>query len=675
MATEEAQVPVPSGTTGRPIDRPHQGTSEEVPNRPSLAQVAAGKVSISGLQGSGGGLLWSESRPLEGGRRAIVRCQESGVGWERPVEITRPSDSAVSRVHEYGGGAVLAAGEQVFWVDATSQRWFHHNRAGSGEVSAVGPDTTSERRRHHGDGRLTADGSWLISVQEVIDGPEVRHQLVAHSLDDAGAERVLVQDSDFVSAPRPSPDGRWLAWMAWNHPDMPWDHSTVLVAPVIPGSNLALGPAVVVAGGPGRSVGQPTWCADGSLLVLDDRTGWWLPYRIPPEDLTDPRRCPGEPLVDVTEEFHGPDWALGVQTVVELDDGSIATRVHRSGRDHLDLLTPPESGPRGRPWKRTEVEQPCLSITGVATPDGHSLALSGSTDAVGATVVVSDRSSGAWTPVSGSGINATEGGRPVRGEFLNLTVGDHQVPGFLYRPDDGEMDTSGPPPLVVLCHGGPTGASDPGFDPLVAVLTGQGMAVAKVDYRGSSGYGRVFRDALRGRWGVADVEDCRRFAQELAAMGRVDGSKMAIRGSSAGGLTALAAMVDSDVFLGAVSWYGVTNLEALAAETHDFESRYLDGLVGPLPDAQTTYVERSPLYAADRVGGQILLLQGEMDPVVPADQSKRFAEALTAAGVPCRLEIFPDERHGFRRSETIEAALRAELDFYQHLFQRPGDRS
>ena len=249
-------------------------------------------------------------------------------------------------------------------------------------------------------------------------------------------------------------------------------------------------------------------------------------------------------------------------------------------------------------------------------------------------------------------------------------AGGRRVPGQVFAPASPDIEPEVPPPLVVFCHGGPTGSFEPGFDPVVQFFTSRGLAVAGVDYRGSSGYGREYRDLLAGQWGVADVEDCAAFAQALATEGLVDGTRMAIRGTSAGGLTALGALIRTDLFAGAASWYGVTDLESLAADTHDFESRYLDSLVGPWPGASARYRERSPIHHADRVNGRVLLLQGAEDPVVPPDQSVRFAEMLGEHGVDCRLVVFEGESHGFRSAATIEACLNEELAFYQTLFGR-----
>jgi dipeptidyl aminopeptidase/acylaminoacyl peptidase len=316
-----------------------------------------------------------------------------------------------------------------------------------------------------------------------------------------------------------------------------------------------------------------------------------------------------------------------------------------------------------------------------ATADGQRIGVLGATATAGMGVhqlsVDEPGSSRPLTPVPTPSDAPTDAGNEVAlAEPFTAATAAGPIPGYFYPPTNAAA--RGPegarPPLIVFCHGGPTGAAEPGFDPLVQFFTSRGLAVAAVNYRGSSGYGRSYRRSLQGLWGIADVDDCTAYAEALAEAGRVDGAHMAIRGTSAGGLTALAALVRSDRFGGAASWYGVTDLQALATDTHDFESRYMDGLVGPLPATAEEYRRRSPLYHPEAVTGAVLLLQGADDPVVPAAQSERFAEALSAHGVRCRLEVFAGESHGFRRADTIEACLTAELDFYRSLFD-PGPDS
>ena len=556
----------------------------------------------------------------------------------------------------------------------------------------AGGDGAGGWRCRYADGRMTQSGSWLLSVEERHRGAGTDHRLVAVPVppgETAPAPAPVVpltDDRDFVAAPRPSPDGRWVAWLTWDHPSMPWDRSELWAARLEEaGGDIRLHDRRRVAGGGSSSVGQPRWGRDGGLLFVDDRTGWWLPYRLAPEGL-DRAGGTAQPLVDLEAEFHSPDWVLGQSTMAERSDGSLVCRIHSDGRDQVVHLRPDAaagSGTGSAHWSVEVIEQPCVAVAGLAiTTDpppvpgaapGERLYVLGSTPVEAQAVVeipwsagtpVHRVSAGAAVPVDAAGIAEA---RP-----FTASTRDGPVPGLFYAPVGAPHGApTGPPPLVVFCHGGPTSAADGGLDPVVQFFASRGLAVAAVNYRGSSGLGRAFRQRLEGQWGLADVDDCVHYASALVRAGLVDGGRMAIRGTSAGGLTALGALIRSDRFAGAATWYGVTDLEALAADTHDFESRYLDSLVGPWPGARRTYRARSPIHAAARVTGSVLLLQGVDDPVVPADQSRRFAALLEERGVPCRLVLFEGESHGFRRAATIEASLTAELEFYRSLFAQP----
>ena len=689
---------------------PEQGSNESLttpfgwwPSPFTASAVAAGKVSRSGLQADGDWFYWSESRPADGGRQVVVR---GGRDDGSPVDVSPATSSVRTRVHEYGGGAATVAGGVLYFVDQNDQRLYRHH-PGSDEpplalTPASGPPGSPSFR--YADGRVVPAGGWVVCIEERHDRAGTDHRVVAVATD--GSEQVvpLVDAGDFVSAPRPSPDGALLAWVTWSHPDMSWDSSEVWVADLHrEGGRIRAAGARRIAGGDQVSVGQPRWCRDGSLLFVSDRTGWWLPYRVVPASTPrsgatgGPPVADHPPLVGIDAEFHAPDWALGQSTMVELSDGSLVCRMRHGGRDHLAHLRPPTGevgqgtapGPEDEMWTVEAVEQPCVTITGIAmAEDGSRLAVSGATPTMAAvigelTMVETDETGRppSWRLLSAAPeVAIADGDVAVAQPFVAATESG-PVPGLFYRPANASIrDTAREgPPLVVFCHGGPTGAAEPGFDPIVQFFTSRGLAVAAVDYRGSSGYGRQYRRRLQGLWGEADIDDCTAYAVALADAGWVDGRRMVIRGSSAGGLTALGALVRSDKFAGAASWYGVADLEALAADTHDFESRYLDGLIGPLPGAAAIYRRRSPIHHAGEVSGAVLLLQGQDDPVVPAAQSERFAEALVAHGVPCRLEVFPGESHGFRRAATIEACLLAELAFYRSVvgvrpqLDPPGD--
>ncbi len=630
--------------------------------------VAAGKVSRSGLHSDGGRLYWTESRPAEGGRQVVVGL---GSGSPSPQVVSPDGASVRSRVHEYGGAAATVADGVLFYVDQVDQRWYRVPVGPPAAPRPLAPEPPVGSVRH-ADGRLTRSGRWLISMEETVVGPSTSHRLVAVAVDGSQTSVPLVSGPDFVSAPRPSPDGRRLAWLSWDHPAMPWDSSELWVGDLDESAGtVAVGSARRVAGGPGVAVGQPRWCRDGALVFVDDRSGWWLPYRMAADRVGEGG---SECLAEGAFEFHAPDWVCGQSTMAELADGSLVCRLRDGDGDHLVRLRSPDGG--GSAWSMETIVQPCVSIAGVAVvgddragggPSGQQICVLGSTptEAYGVFDVSSTparRLSSGPEPAPSTEVSVAE-------PFVVPTPSG-PVPGLLFGPTNPAVTgrPADPPPLVVFCHGGPTGAAEAGFDPLVQFFTSRGLAVALVDYRGSSGYGRAYRQALDGLWGQADVDDCVQAAEALAVRGVVDGRRMAIRGTSAGGMTALAALVRSRRFRGAASWYGVTDLEALVADTHDFESRYLDGLVGPWPATATRYRSRSPIHHPEQVEGAVLLLQGEDDPIVPVDQARRFAHQLDRHGVPCQLTVFAGESHGFRRGETIEACLDAELDFYRSLF-------
>lgn len=675
------ESPVLEGQSGSPQALPFGAW----PSSFTAAGVAAGKVSYSGLQADGDSFFWLESRPQDGGRQVVVRSRPRNA----PDEVSPPGCNIRSRVHEYGGGAALVSDGVLFFVEQADQRIYRVAIGpGSQPVALTPAPGRSGPAYRYADGRVTSSGRWLVCVEEAITDGGTGHRLVAVSTDGSLRVVALTGTDGFVAAPRVSPAGNLLTWVAWRHPDMPWDRSSVWIADLVESlDSIGTAHERCVSGGGDESVGQPRWGRDGSLLFVGDRTGWWRPYRIPSRVLADGSDTltsgdlAGAPLVDLDAEFHSPDWALGQSTMTELPDGSIVCRMRRSARDHLVRLRPPTAPGT---WVLEQIEQPCVTISGVAsTLAGDRVAVLGAS-AVASTGVYEvelGREPPSREPMLGSisdrsrpGVHPEEVsvGRP----FVAATP-DGPVPGLFYGPTN--TAATGPsgtvPPLVVFCHGGPTGACEPGFDPVVQFFTSRGLAVAGVDYRGSSGYGREYRRRLRGAWGVADVDDCVAYARALTRAGWVDGRHMAIRGTSAGGLTALGALIRSERFAGGVAWYGVTDLEALASDTHDFESRYLDSLVGPLPDALASYRERSPLHHPERVSGSVLLLQGSDDPVVPAAQSKRFADALERHGVPCHLQVFAGESHGFRRADTVEACLRAELAFYGAVFGfEPTDR-
>lgn len=644
----------------------------------TAGEVAGAKVSLAELCSDGSALYWLEARPQENGRAVFVRAGAGGRTDHSP-----PGVSIRSRVHEYGGGAVcLVPGKApgaFAYVDQSDQRVWLCDGSGAASapraLSVAAPDGTVHR---HGGLSATADGHWVLAVRETVppehEGPPLRSIVALSAGSPAPVESVLLvgrPGHDFFGAPRVDRDSARLAVITWAHPDMSWDASRLMVFPLREewqlrqgrpddGAAPVLEPAAEpwpVAGGDDESVGQPAWQSDGTLRFVSDRRGWWQPYVHPGTPHGAP--SPG-PLTDTAAEYHGPDWVLGQSTMVELSDGTVVARQTSAGRDVIMRLRP------GAPPET--VEQPCVSIAALCA-HGNALAVIGSTDDAPTNVWLLEPETQPRPLRSAPTFAAalpSEGFAP--GEPFTLTGrSGRPVHGTLYRPRSPASSASGPsdpPPLLTWCHGGPTSAAQPGFDLTRQFFTSRGFAVACVDYAGSTGYGRAYRCALWGQWGVADAEDCLDAARHLAANGDVDASRMAVRGGSAGGMTALNALAAGEGFAACTALYAVTDLLGLAASTHDFEAHYTDRLIGPLPEASERYVERSPVGRAGSMTGAVLLLQGTDDPVVPPAQAERMREALDAAGIPCDLRFFEGEGHGFRRAETLTACLEAELSFY-----------
>jgi dipeptidyl aminopeptidase/acylaminoacyl peptidase len=639
--------------------------------------VAEGRIALSELMSDGSSLFWLESRPAEAGGVVLVRARGDGV----VVDDVGPVGVSIrSRVHEYGGGAVCLVpqwGDGAFaYVDQVDQRvWFC---AGVGvvprpltPVSAPG----EVREDRHGALSASADGKWVLAVRETqVAGagaePSVVRQVVAIAVAEADGRgapapaSVVLSGHDFFGTARLHPDGDRVLGVAWDHPDMQWDASRVVVVAMRADADAAgggerlvpVGAVWELAGGPDESVGQVAWQHDGSVRYVSDRAGWWQPYR---HDGVPDGGALG--LCDVAAEFHGPDWNLSQCTMAEMPGGALVARLTSDGRDRLVLLS--SDGHRNP----VVLEQPCVAISAVCA-HGEDVAYIGSTE---------DAPAAVWL----RGLVPGAPARRVRAVAPRVTVqaaggaapfhvqgrSGRTIHGMFYPPVLDHL--TGPPgqrpPLIVFCHSGPTTASSPGFDGTRRFFTTRGFAVACVDYAGSTGYGRRYRCALWGKWGVADAEDCLDAAQALAAQGAVDPARMAVRGSSAGGFTALNALAAGEGFTTCVAWFPVTDLVSLAESTHDFEAHYNDRLIGPLPASAALYEERSPLAKVSVMLGAVLLLQGSNDPVVPLAQSERLHQALVAAGQTAELVVFEGEGHGFRRAETLRAALEAELAFYR----------
>jgi len=654
--------------------------------------VVTAAVRVSGARTDGDAVYWAEARPSEGGRTQIVRRDPDGT----TVDLLPEGFDARTGVHEYGGGAWWVREGTVWFANWTDQRLYRLAPGGAPEpltpVPATpradryadgfvhrgtvggGADGVGEHRgmvgggaegvgEHRGTVGGGADGvgehhDSLLLIRERHEGTsatDVRNEIVRIAAHTPTAEpEVLVSGPDFVTSPRLSGDGKRLVWIQWDHPSMPWD-DTVLM-----GRNLETGDEAYIAGGPGESVSEPRWQPDGSLWFLSDRTGWWNLYRwLPGEDIT--------PVVVLAAEIGVPGWQLGTSRYAVLPGGRVVFARWSKGYDGLAVREPD--------GEFTELDLPFSAIGSVA-PYG-----------VGSVVVV------AGTPTEEPGVHVVS----VDGDVETLAVprdlgiddgyvsvpeavsfpsvdpkGEPRTAHALYYPP-ANPEYEGPagtlPPLLVEIHGGPTAAATPVLSVSVQYWTSRGFGVVDVNYGGSTGFGRAYRDLLKGAWGVVDVADCLAAARWLAQRGVVDGTRLAIRGGSAGGYTTLAALARADTpFSAGADHFGVADLEALAADTHKFESRYLDGLIGPYPAAREVYVERSPIHHVEDFHTPLIVLQGAEDAIVPPNQSEAIVEALRARKVPVAYLLFPGEQHGFRRSENIRRALDAELSFYSQVY-------
>jgi dipeptidyl aminopeptidase/acylaminoacyl peptidase len=566
--------------------------------------------------------------------------------------VTPDGFSARTLVHEYGGGHYFLHGDVVFFSNMVDQR-LYRQEPGAGP-RPITPDPSPPFGLRYADGDVTLDGRLIVSVREFHrDGAEAVNELVAFAADGSSAPHAIVRGHDFFSTPRISPDGKQLAWLCWDHPNMPWDGTELWVANL--GADGALSGQRMVAGGREESIFQPAWSPDNVLHFVSDRSNWWNLYREKDGKI--------EHLAPKEAEFGQPQWVFGQSRYDFLPDGRIACIYSQDGIDYLGLVSADGQ-------TLTPLATDFTAIGTLHALGDHLWFIAGS-PTLGTSIV---------------GLNPASGAADIarQGEQVDVDPTYFSAPRPVEFPTDNGLtahalfypphnpDFAAPPgeepPLLVISHGGPTSATKAVLDLEIQFWTTRGFGVVDVNYGGSTGYGRDYRQRLNGEWGIVDVVDCINAAKYLIAQGEADGARVAVRGGSAGGYTTLCGLAFHDFFAAGASYYGVADLGLLATDTHKFESRYLDSMVGPYPAMKDVYDARSPLNYADQISCPIILFQGLEDKVVTPNQAEKMVEALRQSGTPFAYIPFEGEQHGFRKAETIIRAAEAELYFYSKVF-------
>jgi dipeptidyl aminopeptidase/acylaminoacyl peptidase len=607
--------------------------------------IVSGTIGLSQTALDGDDLYWVETRPTEKGRSAIVKREPDG----STSDVTPMPFNARTRVHEYGGGSFVVSQGTVFFSNFTDQRLYRQ------DIHAHPRAITPELDWRYADGVIDHQRNRMICVREdhTIAETQAVNTIVSIDLDGKDEQRVLASGNDFYSSPRLNRDENKLAWLTWNHPNMPWDGTELWIADIQADGSLIN--QTLVAGGTEESIFQPEWSPDGALYFVSDRTGWWNLYRL---DGGKP-----EAVYPIEAEFGLPQWGFGMSTYgFESPDRIICTYI-KLGISHLAILDT-------KLGKLETIRSPYTRIEGIRIRNHHAFFIAGSP--IEPTSIVSfDLLNRKFETLQRSSNLEIDPGYISVPQTVEFPTEDGLTAhAFLYPPRNkdfvaprGEL-----PPLIVMSHGGPTAATSPILRLGIQYWTSRGMAVLDVNYGGSTGYGREYRNRLISNWGIVDVNDCVNGARFLAGRGEVDSNRMAITGGSAGGYTTLCALVFSDVFKAGASHYGVSDLEALEVDTHKFESRYTHSLVAPYPQRADLYRERSPIHHTHRLSAPVIFFQGLEDRIVPPNQAEMMVNALLEKGLPVAYVTFEGEQHGFRQAANIKRALDGEFYFYSRVF-------
>ncbi|HEY7300335.1 MAG TPA: S9 family peptidase [Xanthobacteraceae bacterium] len=619
--------------------------------------IVAQSIGLAEARVDDGKIYWLEGRPQEQGRNVVMRADWLGA---ETIEITPKPYNARTRVHEYGGGAWTVADGVIYFSNFADGRLYRQSEADQQPEALTPEPPARERQWRFADGIIDRRrGQWIGVREDHTAGGEPINTIVVVDLHrgERHSGRVLVGGHDFFASPRLSPDGRRLIFIAWDHPNMPWNGTTLYLAQLDEAG--AVAETRIIAGGPAESIFQPEWSPDGTAVsFVSDRSNWWNLYRF------DLAARAVEPLAPMAAEFGAPQWVFGASTYAWAGARRIVCAYSSAGLGRLAALDLESKALR-------PVETPFTEFGSVRADGDRVVFRAGAPDRP-VSIVALDLASEPHRIIK-KATNVLDQPDLHLADYLTMpkpvefpTTDGATAFGLFYpphNPDYAAADGENPP-LVVKCHGGPTSAASSTLNLGIQFWTSRGIAVLDVNYGGSTGFGRAYRERLYGNWGIVDVDDCVNGAKFLAAQNAVDESRIVITGGSAGGYTTLAALVFRDFFQGGASYYGVSDAAALARDTHKFESRYLDWLIGPYPQEEARYRERSPVFHVDRLAKPVIFFQGDEDAIVPPSQTEVMVEALRRKGNPVGYFLFSGEQHGFRKAANIQRCLDAELAFY-----------
>ena len=604
--------------------------------------LVGGAVRLGEIVTDGDDVWWAESRPDEGGRTVLVR---------NGTDQTDQNINVRTLVHEYGGSAWRVRNGVLVYSQYSDQRLYRLDKLGNS--IPLTPEPEIQQSYRYADGRITNNENWYVCVRELhaSSAEEPSNEIVAVPLDGSQQIKVLVSGPDFVSSPRVSKEGDQIAWVQWNHPNMPWDDTQLCIASL---DEMLLSNQKVIKS-QAESFFQPEWDDQGNLHVVSDRNNWWNLFRVDQStneiDLT--------ALTNIEAEIGLPQWVFGQSRYAFVGD-QIWFVYRKAGIDRLAILS------LDGQFERIEID--ATEIESVVNYQDGIVATVSSWKAESSVMSITREGIRPLSKIRD--LNIDESWFPIPQTFTYQTSDSEEAHALFYPPTNPEYEINEKekPPLIVLAHGGPTAAARRQLQLAITYWTSRGFGVADVDYRGSTGYGRAFRNRLHDSWGLADVEDCVAVAKYLVAQKKVDKNKLAIKGGSAGGFTVLAALTFHDTFTAGASRYGIADLAILAKDTHKFESRYLDRLVGEWPEDEETYRQRSPIHHIEQLSTPMVILQGSEDPIVPPNQAHLMAQKLKENDIPHALIEFSDEGHGFRKAPNIKKAIESELAFFAHIF-------